>query len=90
MADLAGTESQRRNFFLHFYTFTSFTSIFTLLDLYLQIKGISAKPCFWTSEVCRSRRNVRNLSVRFYRLVERVRTLRVPVHRLGALTEEPP
>ena len=45
------------------------------------------KTPFWTSEVCRRwQERAKNLRIRFYRLVGRVRTLRVPARRLGALT----
>ena len=54
----------------------------------LNIMYFSQTP-FWTSEVCRkSRERARNLRIRFYRLVGRVRTLRVPARRFGALTRE--
>ena len=59
---------------------------FAYFRSYSQNWCTSAKPLFLASEVCRkSREHARNLKIRFYRLVGRVRTLRVPARRLGAL-----
>ena len=71
--------------------FCRYLVMFDLLDLYFRtfppIKCILPEPLFLASEVCRkSQEYVRNLRIRFYRLVGRVRTLRVPMRRLGALT----
>ena len=58
-----------------------------ILDTINLIERAFAKACFRTSGVCRKSQEPR---IRFYRLVGRVRTLRVPAPCLGALTEESP
>ena len=60
---------------------------FTHVRCYSQNSCTLAKPLFLASEVCRkSQERIRKEPrIRFYRLVGRVRTLRVPARRLGAL-----
>ena len=62
-----------------------FGDVWPILDLFPMY--FSWTPVFGSREYVGSHRNLR---IRFYRLVGRVRTLRVPARRFGALTEEPP
>ena len=74
-----------------YYYFPSIWMLFDLICLHFSpssfsIMYLSWTP-FWTSEVCRRKQErTRNLRKRFYRLVGRVRALRVPARRLGDLT----
>ena len=74
----------------HICGFCRYLVMFDLVFFYFRSYSLNKMQISWTPvfrprEYLGSHRNVRNLRIRFYRLVGRVRTLRVPARHLGAL-----